>query len=90
MRAGSPGRPLRARATEVMRLLRDRVGDDMVLIGVGGITTPEDALERLEAGADLLQAYTAFIYEGPWWPARMNAALARRSPGRPALRQENR
>jgi dihydroorotate dehydrogenase len=48
-----------------------------VLVGVGGISTPEDAVERLEAGADLLQAYTAFIYGGPWWPARMNARLAR-------------
>ena len=67
--------PLRARATEVVRLLRDRVGPDLTLIGVGGITTPEDALERLEAGADLLQAYTGFVYEGPWWPARMNARL---------------
>jgi dihydroorotate dehydrogenase len=79
---GLSGRPLRARATDVVRLLRERVGRDMVLIGVGGISTPEDAAERLAAGADLLQAYTAFIYEGPWWPARMNAALARtaRSP----------
>ena len=83
---GLSGRPLKTRATEVLRLLRDRVGADMVLIGVGGITTAEDAVERLEAGADLLQAYTAFIYEGPWWPARMNAALVKR----PALRQENR
>ncbi len=83
---GLSGRPLRARATEVLRLLRDRVGDDMVLIGVGGITTPEDAVERIVAGADLLQAYTAFIYEGPWWPTRINAALATH----PALRQETR
>ena len=83
---GLSGPPLRTRATEVLRLLRDRVGEEMVLIGVGGITTPQDAVERLEAGADLLQAYTAFIYEGPWWPTRMNAALA----GHPALRQENR
>jgi dihydroorotate dehydrogenase len=74
---GLSGRPLRARSTEVLRLLRDRVGDDLVLIGVGGISTAEDALERLAAGADLLQAYTAFIYEGPWWPARMNTALAK-------------
>lgn len=74
---GLSGRPLRARATEVLRLLRGRVGSDMVLIGVGGIGTPADAMERLDAGADLLQAYTAFIYEGPLWPSRMNAALAR-------------
>ena len=81
---GLSGPPLRTRATDVLRLLRGRVGDDLVLVGVGGITTADDAVERLEAGADLLQAYTAFIYEGPWWPTRINAALA----GRPALRQE--
>ena len=53
-----------------MRLLRGRVGPDLTLVGVGGIATAEDARERLEAGADLLQAYTAFIYEGPAWPRR--------------------
>ncbi|MET0998929.1 MAG: quinone-dependent dihydroorotate dehydrogenase [Marmoricola sp.] len=72
---GLSGPPVRARATEVIRLLRDRVGPDLTLVGVGGITTPEDALQRLDAGADLLQAYTAFVYEGPWWPARINAQL---------------
>jgi dihydroorotate dehydrogenase len=87
---GLSGRPLRRRATEVIRLLRGRVGQDMVLVGAGGISTPEDAIERLEAGADLLQAYTAFIYEGPWWPTRMNASLARGSSGRSPQRQENR
>ncbi len=65
---GLSGRPLTARATEVMRLLRDRVGPELTLVGVGGIATLEDARGRLEAGADLLQAYTAFIYEGPGWP----------------------
>ncbi len=75
---GLSGPPLRDRATEVIRLLRDRVGGDLTLIGVGGITTPADAVERLDAGADLLQAYTGFIYEGPWWPARMNARLSTR------------
>ena len=45
-------------------------------MGVGGITTPEDALARLAAGADLLQGYTAFVYEGPLWPRRINRALA--------------
>ena len=72
---GLSGPPLRERATEVMRLLRGRVGPEMTLIGVGGITTVEDALERLDAGADLLQAYTAFVYEGPWWPVRINAGV---------------
>ncbi len=79
---GLSGPPLRARATEVLRLLRGRVGPDLALIGVGGISTPEDARERLDAGADLLQAYTAFAYQGPWWPARMNARLASDGPAR--------
>jgi len=73
---GLSGRPLRNRATEVLRLLRERVGDDMVLIGVGGISSPEDAVERVVAGADLLQAYTAFVYEGPLWPRRIVQGLA--------------
>jgi dihydroorotate dehydrogenase len=76
---GLSGPPLRARATDVVRLLRTRVGTDLTLIGVGGITTPEDAIERLEAGADLLQGYTGFVYEGPWWPARMNSQISRRA-----------
>ena len=55
----------------MLRLLRDRVGDSLTLIGVGGITTVEDARARLDAGADLLQGYTAFVYEGPGWPRRI-------------------
>jgi dihydroorotate dehydrogenase len=73
---GLSGAPLRERAQEVIRLLRERVGPDLTLIGVGGIDTAEDARARLEAGADLLQAYTAFVYEGPLWPRRINTALA--------------
>jgi dihydroorotate dehydrogenase len=72
---GLSGRPLTVRANDVMRALRARVGDDLTLIGVGGITTPDDARERLAAGATLLQAYTAFIYEGPWWPRSLVRAL---------------
>ncbi len=72
---GLSGPPLRLRATEVMRILRDRVGENLTLIGAGGITTVDDALDRIAAGADLIQGYTAFIYEGPAWPSRMNAAL---------------
>ncbi len=68
---GLSGAPLTSRATEVMRLLRDRVGPGLTLIGVGGISTPEDARARLDAGATLLQAYTAFIYGGPLWPRRI-------------------
>jgi dihydroorotate dehydrogenase len=68
---GLSGRPLAERADAVMRMLRDRVGPSMTLIGVGGIGTPEDAGARLEAGATLLQGYTAFVYEGPLWPRRI-------------------
>ena len=65
---GLSGPPLAERSLAVLRLLRDRAGADLTLISVGGITTPGDAAERLAAGADLIQAYTAFIYEGPLWP----------------------
>ena len=68
---GLSGPPLRDRATAVMRMLRERVGPDLTLIGVGGITTPADARERLAAGATLIQGYTAFVYEGPLWPRRI-------------------
>jgi dihydroorotate dehydrogenase len=68
---GLSGRPLAARSLEVLRLLRGRVGGDLTLVGVGGIMTVEDARARLDAGADLLQGYTAFVYEGPGWPRRI-------------------
>ncbi|MBE7323080.1 quinone-dependent dihydroorotate dehydrogenase [Nocardioides sp. Y6] len=74
---GLSGRPLTRRSLEVMRMLRGRVGDDLTLIGVGGITTPQDARDRLAAGANLLQGYTAFVYEGPLWPRRIVSGLAR-------------
>jgi dihydroorotate dehydrogenase len=73
---GLSGRPLNARSLDVLGLLRDRVGDGLTLVGVGGITTTEDAQARLDAGADLLQAYTAFIYEGPGWPRRVLKGLS--------------
>ena len=80
---GLSGAPLLHRSLEVLRMLRSRMGEEPTLIGVGGIATVGDAVERLAAGADLLQAYTALIYQGPTWPGRMNRALARRTE--PAL-----
>jgi dihydroorotate dehydrogenase len=74
---GLSGAPLRERSLEVLRRLRARVGEDLLLVSVGGIETPEDAFARLQAGATLVQAYTAFVYGGPLWPARMNRGLAR-------------
>jgi dihydroorotate dehydrogenase len=76
---GLSGPPLRAPALAVLRRLRERAGDRLVLIAAGGIETPDDAWERLRAGATLVQAYTGFIYGGPLWPRRMHAGLARRA-----------
>jgi dihydroorotate dehydrogenase len=76
---GLSGPPLRTRALEVLVRLRARAGDRLVLVAVGGIETPDDAWERLRAGATLVQAYTGFIYGGPLWPRRMHAGLARLS-----------
>jgi len=73
---GLSGRPLTERSLEVLRLLKGRVGDDLTLVSVGGITTVEDARARLDAGAALLQGYTAFIFEGPLWPRRIVRGLA--------------
>ena len=72
---GLSGAPLTARSTEVLRLLRGRVGPDLTLIGVGGISTPEQARERVAAGANLVQAYSALIYGGPMWPRQILRAL---------------
>jgi dihydroorotate dehydrogenase len=77
---GMSGAPLKARSLEVLRRLRDRAGDRLVLIAAGGIETPADAAERLDAGATLVQAYTAFIYGGPFWPRRINKGLAASHP----------
>ena len=75
---GLSGPPLRARPLEVLTRLRERAGDRLILIAAGGIETPDDAWERLRAGATLVQAYTGFVYGGPLWPRRMHAGLARR------------
>jgi dihydroorotate dehydrogenase len=75
---GLSGAPLKARALEVLRRLRVRVGERVVLVAVGGIETPDDAWERLEAGATLIQLYTALIYEGPSLPSRLTKALSKR------------
>jgi dihydroorotate dehydrogenase len=75
---GLSGAPLKQRSLEVLRRLRERAGDRLTLISVGGIETADDAWERLEAGATLVQAYTGLIYGGPTWPRRVNRELAAR------------
>ena len=62
---GLSGLPLKNRSTEVIKYLADKSNKAFPIIGVGGIHTAEDAIEKLEAGADLIQIYTGFIYEGP-------------------------
>ncbi len=62
---GLSGVPVSERATEVIRYLRERLGKEVVIIGVGGIDSAQSAQEKLDAGADLVQVYTGLIYEGP-------------------------
>jgi dihydroorotate dehydrogenase len=75
---GISGAPLKRRALEVLRHLRSRVGDELTLISVGGIETPDDAWDCIVAGATLVQAHTGFVYGGPLWPRHINRGLSRR------------
>ncbi len=72
---GLSGKPLTNRSTEVIRFLSKKSNKAFPIIGVGGIHCAEDALEKLEAGADLVQLYTGFIYEGPKLIKDINRAL---------------
>jgi dihydroorotate dehydrogenase len=72
---GLSGTPLRERSTEVIKFLSEKSNKAFPIIGVGGIHSVEDALEKLEAGADLIQLYTGFIYEGPKLIKAINKAL---------------
>ena len=72
---GLSGRPLFQRSTDVLRSLRGLLGPDYPLIGVGGIFSAQDAIAKMQAGANLVQAYTGFVYEGPGFASRINAGL---------------
>ncbi len=72
---GLSGKPLTKRSTEVVRYLSEKGNKSFAIIGVGGIHSPEDALEKLDAGADLVQLYTGFIYEGPGLIKKINKAI---------------
>jgi dihydroorotate dehydrogenase len=74
---GLSGKPLSAKATEVIRYLRQQLGVSFPIIGVGGIMSVEDAVEKMNAGADLIQIYTGFIYEGPGFAKEINMELER-------------
>lgn len=74
---GLSGAPLAARSLGMLRLLREAVGPELCLISVGGVTSGAQVRERLDAGATLVQGYTGFLYEGPFWARAINRALAR-------------
>lgn len=75
---GLSGKPLSSRSTEVIRFLSEKSNKAFPIIGVGGIHSKEDALEKLDAGADLVQLYTGFVYEGPKLIKDINKALLKR------------
>lgn len=73
---GLSGAPLRGRALEVLRLVRSAVPAEFCVIAAGGVETAADVRERLDAGADLVQGYTGFIYRGPLWARQISRGLA--------------
>jgi len=76
---GLSGKPLAKRATEVIRFLSQNSNKAFPIIGVGGIHSAQDALEKLDAGASLIQLYTGFIYEGPGLIKKINQAILKRT-----------
>ncbi|MDX1939389.1 MAG: quinone-dependent dihydroorotate dehydrogenase [Saprospiraceae bacterium] len=79
---GLSGKPLCKRATEVIRYLYEKSGGMLTIIGVGGIAGPKDAIEKLEAGASLVQIYTGLIYEGPSLVKHINKSFIQGSPNK--------
>jgi dihydroorotate dehydrogenase len=75
---GLSGQPIKSKSTEVIRYLSKNSKNAFAIIGVGGIHSAEDALEKIQAGADLVQIYTGFVYEGPSLVKRINKALINR------------
>lgn len=72
---GLSGKPVKNRSTEVIRYLKDNAKKPFPIIGVGGINSPEDAIEKINAGASLIQLYTGFIYQGPALIKRINKLI---------------
>ena len=72
---GLSGAPLNNRSNEVIAYLRQHLGSELPIIGVGGIMKPQDAVDKLKAGATLVQIYTGFIYNGPGFIKEINKAV---------------
>ena len=77
---GLSGKPVKDKSTQIIRYINEKTNGKMPIIGVGGIMSPEDAIEKIEAGATLVQLYTGFIYEGPFLVKRINRAILKRFP----------
>lgn len=75
---GLSGAPLKQRSLEVLRRVRAVVPDEFCVISAGGVETAADVRERLDAGATLVQGYTAFLYRGPFWARQINRGLSAR------------
>jgi dihydroorotate dehydrogenase len=75
---GLSGKPLSKRSTEVIRYLKEKSNNAFPVIGVGGINSADDAIEKIEAGADLIQLYTGFIYHGPKLISDINNRLIKK------------
>ncbi|HEX2085993.1 MAG TPA: quinone-dependent dihydroorotate dehydrogenase [Solirubrobacteraceae bacterium] len=86
---GLSGRPLAERSLAILRRLRARVGDRLLLVSVGGIEDAGDAWARIEAGATLVQLYTGFVYGGPAAPARIARRLAAEARARGLTRVQD-
>jgi dihydroorotate dehydrogenase len=71
---GLSGPVLAKRSQEVLVLLRKELGEKFAVISVGGVVTGEDVSERLRLGADLVQGYTGFVYQGPLWARKINGS----------------
>jgi len=75
---GLSGSPLKDRSTEIIRYISHKTNKKLPIIGVGGVNTPQDAIDKIEAGASLIQVYTGFIYNGPAMAKRINRELLNR------------
>jgi dihydroorotate dehydrogenase len=72
---GLSGKPIRDRSTEIIKYIHDKTGGRLPIIGVGGIMSARDAMDKLQAGATLVQVYTGFVYEGPGLVKKINKAI---------------
>jgi dihydroorotate dehydrogenase len=72
---GLSGAPLKQRSLEVLDLLRANLGSELVIVSVGGVETADDVRERVAHGANLVQGYTGFVYEGPLWARKIKQGM---------------